>query len=119
MAEVVITPELIDKKRALTFLGNNEELYKSVLKEYLKENLETPEKLRTAIDEKRHSDAAEMLHKLKSSTGSIGATEVYKRAVSLHNAIRENDEAKIASEKDEFIDILRQLIEQLKRGSAV
>lgn len=123
VAEVLITPELIDKERALTFLGNNEELYKSVLKEYLKEylkeNLETPEKLRSAIDEKRYSDAAEMMHKLKSSTGSIGATEVYKRAVSLHNALREKDEVKIASEKDEFISLLLQLIEQLKRGSIV
>ena len=111
--EAVSPPALLDREKALILLGNNEELYKAVLKEYLNENLETPEKLLRAIDEKRYEEAEEMLHKLKSSTGSIGATEVYKRAVSLQKALMDKNEQMIASDKDEFAAMLSELLEQL------
>ena len=112
-AEAVSPPALLDREKALILLGNNEELYKAVLKEYLNENLETPEKLLRAIDEKRYEEAEEMLHKLKSSTGSIGATEVYKRAVTLQKALMDKNEALIAGSKDEFVAMLSELLKQL------
>ena len=57
-----------------------------------------------------------MLHKLKSSTGSIGATEVYKRAVTLQRALMDKNEEMIAGDKDEFVAMLRELLEHLNRG---
>ncbi len=105
---------LLDRKKGLSYLGNDEKLYETVLREYLRENGRTAGLLEKAIDEKRYSDAAEMLHKLKSSTGSIGATELYNRAVRLQHALKEDDEVKIESEKDGVIRMLDQLIELLK-----
>lgn len=106
---------ILDREKGLRYLGNNEKLYDAVLKEYLKENKETARDLESAISEKRYSDAAGIVHKIKSSTGSIGATALYNSAVSLGQALRENDEARIASGKDEFVAMLRKLLEVIQR----
>ncbi|MEA4873721.1 MAG: transporter substrate-binding domain-containing protein [Synergistaceae bacterium] len=110
---------ILDREKGLRYLGNNEELYDAVLKEYLKENKETAMILEQAISEKRYSDAAGIVHKIKSSTGSIGATALYSAAVSLGQALKENDEARIAGQKDEFVLMLTELLNLLCGETAV
>lgn len=107
------SPQILDREKGLRYLGNDEKLYDAVLNEYLKENKKIPAMLELAISEKRYSDAAEIIHKIKSSTGSIGATLLYNSAVSLGQALRENDEARIPSLKNEFMGLLDQLLSQL------
>ncbi|MPN35907.1 hypothetical protein SDC9_183410 [bioreactor metagenome] len=75
--------------------------------------------LEQAISEKRYSDAAGIVHKIKSSTGSIGATALYSAAVSLGQALKENDEARIAGQKDEFVLMLTELLNLLCGETAV
>ena len=104
---------ILDRKKGLAYLGNDEKLYDAVLKEYLNENKGTPAALELAISEKRYSEADEIVHKIKSSTGSIGATSLYMAAVSLGQALKENDEARIPVLKNEFISLLTQLLSQL------
>lgn len=107
---------ILDRKKGLAYLGNDEKLYDAVLKEYLNENKGTPTALELAISEKRYSDAAEIIHKIKSSTGSIGATSLYNAAVSLGLALKDNDEATIAEGKDEFVVKLKELLEVIYKG---
>ena len=103
-------------------MGNNSELYHRVLEEYRSENLDTLTKLGAAIREKRFSDAADIVHKVKSSSGSIGAKSLYDTAVLLQKALDEEREEDIASLFDRFSKLFEKLLEELndlKRGEGI
>ena len=115
-------PEVLDRQLGLMNMGNNSELYHRVLEEYRSENLDTLTKLGAAIREKRFSDAADIVHKVKSSSGSIGAKSLYDTAVLLQKALDEEREEDIASLFDRFSKLFEKLLEELndlKRGEGI
>ncbi|MDD3521294.1 MAG: transporter substrate-binding domain-containing protein, partial [Actinomycetota bacterium] len=68
---------VLDKSAGLKNIGGNEELYLLVLNEFFNENKNTVNELSEAIGEKRYADAAQIVHKVKGSSGSIGAKKLY------------------------------------------
>jgi CheY-like chemotaxis protein len=64
---------VLDRQLGLKNMGDNKELYLQVLKEYSKENQDTLDMLEAAVREKRYDDAAQIVHKIKSSSGTMVA----------------------------------------------
>ncbi|NLT46456.1 MAG: response regulator, partial [Thermotogaceae bacterium] len=85
---------VLDHSAGLKNIGGDIEVYRQILKAYLEENRETVEKLSLAINEKRYSDAAQIVHKVKGSSGSIGAKELHTVSMELQKALNEEKEDK-------------------------
>jgi len=105
---------VLDRQLGLKHMGDNLELYHQVLTEYRNENQDTLDKLESAIREKRYDDAAQIVHKVKGSSGSIGAKSLADVAVSLQKALHNQKEDEIAPLHDSFSKLLRKLLEELK-----
>lgn len=105
---------VLDREQGLKNMGDNEELYHQVLREYYKENLDTLNRFETAIREKRYADAVQIVHKIKSSSGSIGAKSLQDTAVSLQKALEDEKEEEIVLLQSRFSESLKKLLEELK-----
>lgn len=110
----ILSPSsIINVEKGIKNLGK--EIYYLVLKEYFTENQETPYLLEQAVMEKRYDDAKKIVHKVKGSTGSIGATELYTLSVTLQKSIENRDEELIDSETQQFIQLLRKVIDEIRQ----
>lgn len=105
---------ILDECIGLRIVGGDHELYRKVLNEYFNENQETLDKLSHAILEKRYDDATQIIHKVKSSSGSIGAKPIYDLAVELQKAIQEGNETEQSFLHKEFSDLFMQLLQKIE-----
>lgn len=105
--------EMLNQSLGLKNIGGNFEFYKMVLKEYLQENQNTPDKLNEAVSEKRYADAVQIVHKIKSSSSSIGAKGLYKLAINLQRALEVEKEEEIHNLQMEFSRLLRKILEKI------
>ena len=94
--------------------GGNLDLYHQVLEEYRNENQDTLDRLAAAVGEKRYADAVQIVHKVKSSSGSIGAESLYDAAMAFQKALYEEKEEEVVSLQDRFSELLRRLLEELQ-----
>ena len=106
-------PGILDAAAGLRNLGMDQGLYEQVLNEYREENLETANRLTLAILEARYADAAGIVHKVKSSSGSIGAKALYELAVRLQKALGEGNEHDIDALGREFTKTLDRLLGEI------
>jgi len=106
---------VLDRQMGLNNIGGNEELYHRVLEEYRNENQGVLDKLGAAVREKRYDDAVQIVHKIKSSSGSIGAKSLQDAAMSLQNALGQEKEDEIVPLWDRFSKLLRKLLEEIKQ----
>lgn len=104
----------INREKGLHNLGNNPEIYKMVLHQYWVENQKTGQNLELAVSEKRYEDARQIVHKIKGSTGSIGAEELYKLTISLQTALHSNDEEIIKIETTDFSSMLSRVLSEIE-----
>ena len=105
---------VLDRQLGIKNMGDNLDLYHQVLEEYRNENQDTLDKLEAAVSEKRYADAGQIVHKVKSSSGSIGAKSLHEIAIALQKALKEEKEAEIVPLHDRFSKLLRKLLEELK-----
>lgn len=104
---------VLDRQLGLNYMGGNLDLYHQVLQEYRSENQDTLDRLEAAVRGKRYADAAQIVHKVKGSSGSIGAKSLHETAVSLQKAFNEAKEDEIAPLLDRFAKLFRKLLEEL------
>ena len=105
---------VLDRQLGLKNMGDNKELYLQVLKEYSKENQDTLDMLEAAVREKRYDDAAQIVHKIKSSSGRIGAKSLQDVAASLQKALEEEKGEEILTLQNRFSELLNKLLEELE-----
>ena len=105
---------VLDQAAGLMNMGGNAELYQQVLNEYARENRDIVDKLKLAIQEKRYGDAAQIVHKVKSSSGSIGAKPLYDVSIALQEALNEQKEEEIPLLQEKFFRYLSKLLEEIK-----
>ncbi len=105
---------VLDKSAGLKNMAGDLELYQEVLNEYYKENHNTLEKLSLAISEKRYEDATQIVHKVKGSSGSIGARVLYEISVKLQKALKEENNDEILTLEEEFSNLLSKLLEEIQ-----
>lgn len=86
---------LLNEADGLKLLGGNIELYHIVLKEYYEENKDLIETLTSQIDKGDYLVAAKTIHKVKGSSGNIGAKSLYAIAIKLQKALENQSEPEI------------------------
>ena len=101
---------LLNKKEGIKLIGGNAELYQMVLKEYYWENKNLIEELSSQISAGDFAVAAKTVHKVKSSSGNIGATSLYAVASKLQIALEDHNKPEIEASYEEFQNIFSQVM---------
>ncbi len=107
--------EILDRAAGLKYLGNDEKLYQQVLVMYGEENQHVGKNLKDAITARRYHDAVQIVHKVKSSSGSIGAKRLYEIAVALQKALDTSAETEIDVLYPAFIKALEQILATIEK----
>ena len=107
--------EILDLAVGLKNIGGDKEIYHQILNEYFNENQDTLEKISQKISEKRYADASQIVHKVKSSSGSIGANKMYALAIKLQKALDEGNEDDIQRLTMKFTYVIRKLLEEIAK----
>lgn len=109
------TLPVINQEEALKLLGNNKELYHRVLKEYSQENVSTCDLLDKEMQSGNYMQAAQIAHKLKGSSGNVGAKELYKVAMQFQKALENNNQEQIVELYPEFKRLLILSLEEIEQ----
>ena len=93
---VPVRPDLLREagileEDGLRYCGNSEELYRSVVAEFLDNAEEMKQKLRQYYSSGDWGNYSVLVHSLKSISRTIGAQELSEAAAALEKAAREND----------------------------
>jgi CheY-like chemotaxis protein len=107
---------VLDREEGLRYMGNNKSLYESVLEAYFNENQEVAENLDRDIKNGCYQAAAQTVHKVKSSSGSIGAKQLFEVAKALQRALEGGEEKEIASLHPQFTAAMKQLLATIKNA---
>ena len=105
---------LWDKSLGLKMLGGNEKLLEEVLNIYVLENEKVVEELSGLVAQKSFEEAARLIHKVKSSTGTIGAESVRALSSDLQLAFENGNESEIAPLHEHFLEVFSRLIEEIR-----
>lgn len=84
-----ICSDLLIHTTGLKSFGGNESLYRQVLEIYKEENQNTASLIHDLIAQSNYQEASKVVHKLKSSTGTIGASELYDDCIKFQQALIE------------------------------
>ncbi len=106
----------LDREAGLRNLGGNAEAYRRVLGQYLDENEDLPQRLELAVSERRYEDAGQMVHKLKSGSGAIGAKAFFELCVKMQKALNEKSESEIADLQSKFFGELKRLLSEIRES---
>jgi HPt (histidine-containing phosphotransfer) domain-containing protein len=104
---------VLDENEGIRCLGNNRELYLMVLNEYYQENKEVLTILTNKINEKQYPDAVQIVHKIKSSTGNIGAKRLFAVASELQKSLVNENEPEVFKLLDQFKIEYHQLVDAI------
>jgi two-component system, sensor histidine kinase and response regulator len=105
---------VLDTEDGIKRIGGDAELYRMILKEYFVENNTIASVLKEKIDMKDYDEAGQIVHKIKSSSGNIGAKSLYEAASELQKFLQKNDEAYILKKQRIFQKILSNLLTEIK-----
>lgn len=111
--DILSWKSILDVKSGINNMGGNEELYKEVINEYYNENKNLVNILNSQISDKNYKSASEIIHKIKSSSGSIGAKKIYDIAVTFQKAL-DNESNDIKIIYDDFAEYFRNLISDIE-----
>lgn len=103
----------LDEADGIRRIGNNKDLYFRVLAEYYRENKDVLSALTKSIGDRNYPDAVQIAHKIKSSSGNIGAKRLFAVASELQKALAKEEEAEISRLHKLFVDAYKQLFEEL------
>ena len=109
----MVQSQVLDKAAGLDSMGGSEEIYRQVLLEYARENADTSRKLDQAMAQRRFAEAAGIVHKIKSSSGSIGAGALYQTCAKLQKALEEERTDEIGALRDAFDSLLNGLLKEI------
>lgn len=98
---------VVDSALAMRQLGIDASLYAAIIKEYLTENEQTGKLLQAQMDAEDFAQAAQTVHKVKSSSSSIGAKQLALCAEKLQKALQTNDRETASAEHTKFQALLQ------------
>ena len=105
--------DILNISVGLKNIGGDMEIYLLILNEYYNENKNVLYNLTQTIREGRYADAAQIIHKVKSSSGSIGAIELYNISIKYQKALDESKVDEILGIEGEFSYILTKLLDEI------
>ncbi|MBP7175641.1 MAG: transporter substrate-binding domain-containing protein [Thermoclostridium sp.] len=105
--------KILDTATGLKNLGGDQKVYQQVLNEYISENKDILDKLSQMVAEKSYSDAAQTVHKVKSSTATIGAGVLYDLFTNLQKAFENENQDEILPLFNRLLLTFQQLISEM------
>ncbi|MGE5370656.1 MAG: response regulator [Solirubrobacterales bacterium] len=105
----------LDEADGLRRFGGNEVLYRRVLEQYYHEHAGIPALVQAEIDTQAYAEAAQLVHKIKGSTGTIGAKGVFETASQLQKALEGQDANEIVRLNADFQPMLNTLLGEIKQ----
>lgn len=104
---------ILDEKDGIRRIGNSRELYSMILEEYYNENQDVLKDLKPMIMQRNYRDAIQVVHKIKSSTGNIGAKALFESASKLQEALKSEKEEDVIAMHEKFETNLKLLMVQI------
>lgn len=95
-------------------IGGDEAIYRLVLREFADENKTVGGQLRRAVDAGDTDAAVQIVHKIKSSSGSIGAAELHETATELQKALQGRDQPSTERLHGRFQTLLTELLRAIE-----
>lgn len=105
----------IDTEAAIHYCGEDSDFYKEVLADYTKSWQEKIEELDGCLENADWHEFEVIIHALKSTSKTIGALELSRKAFSLEEAAEKKDEDSIRKNYPEFAREYRELAEAIKK----
>ena len=105
----------IDIPSALNRINRNIKLFRDIVAGFCDEHRNTAEVLKQAVFRQDYSQAKSMLHSLKSTTGNIGATDLYHTVKSLEDAVLTGNSVGIQDCLPVFEEQLHQVLTSAER----
>ncbi len=104
---------VLDVVEGIKYVGGSVELYRKVIKEYYDENKDVAELLSKTIEGGDYKEAFQIVHKIKSSTGSIGAKELHKVATRLQKALNVEELEEITELYKVFAGLVNKVLQDI------
>jgi CheY-like chemotaxis protein len=101
---------VIDFEDGTKRMGGDKNVYRLVLQSFAEENSGVGAQLDAAIRAKDYERGEQIVHKIKSSAGSIGAKRLHDISVELQCALKESDEIAISRKSTEFFECLQETL---------
>jgi len=108
---------ILDEKFGLLNVGGNKAIFESILKIFYDENIDTIDNLEKHMKEMDVQGSIQLVHKIKGSTGAIGAKPLYETAIQFQRALQENDAPAITilhrTFKKQLADLLKEIEQKI------
>ena len=79
----------LDELKGLFNVGGNKDLYNTILNLFIEESKDTIALLNESIEKSDYEQAKQIVHKVKGSSGTIGATLLYETSIEFQKALAE------------------------------
>lgn len=112
--EIVLQKVILDESKGLVNVGGNKELYHRILGLFLDECKDVNNHIDIALQQEDYEHAKQIVHKLKGSSGTIGATPLYETAILYQKALSDRDLDLIQEYHPIFIEQVDELIDFIR-----
>ncbi|MDD4212774.1 MAG: response regulator [Bacilli bacterium] len=112
--EQLSTNNILNLEKGLKNLGNNQALYHEVLKIFHEENQNYLNDFKGLMEQKAYHEASKLVHKIKGSSGSIGAERLYQQAILFQKVLSEVNEEEIRDLYPIFVEMFTQLLQEIE-----
>jgi len=106
---------VLEVEKGIKQIGGNQEIYNNIIGEYYKENMGVQASLSKAIEDKNFMVAVQIVHKIKSSSGSIGAKRLYDVACRLQKALADEEKEEYEQLFTEFSKLLNTVLKEIEK----
>lgn len=110
----ILAEETLNTADGLKRIGGDEAIYRLVLREFSNENQPVGAQLKRALDGGIFDEAISIVHKIKSSSASIGAAAVHETSAALQQALQERQEPAMVRLHAQFQSRLTELLQAIE-----
>lgn len=103
---------VLDTENGMKHIGGNESIYRLILNEYYQENKTISDLIRRTVQAGKVEEAIQIVHKLKSSSGSIGASGLHKAAIAFQANLAANN-PNIQQEAEVLCHLLERVLSEI------
>ncbi len=101
---------ILDSADGIRRIGGDHDVYRLILQEYLNENENVSSTLNEKITQEDYAEAVQIVHKIKSSSGNIGAKSLYSAASELQDALTSAEQETISCKYSVFTTLFARLM---------
>lgn len=105
---------ILDTADGIKRIGGDEKIYRMILQGFYDENSTVMTDLEEKIDAKNYSGAVQIVHKIKSSSGNIGAKSVFDTASELQKILTTHEDKEITNKHRQFQSLFQKLMIEIE-----